>query len=260
MKNFELPTLTRLKSWLDWELQGLLNRGWSELTRLFGLFAIAGVFITAAGASGTPEARQLVQTVVTGFVGLLLLHPFLRCGEMFTTDRIPRGWFSTPKFPRLLIFSGVARTWLLNFCGLLIFVFLLTPANFSFSFLLSPYFWLLFLLLVPGAVGCGLLIHGFQLFVETSGSVRWGVSRLIEFLGGVFVRPAWLVFWLYPVHFLVPHSYLTELGRTLNRNQSFELNYYLLGVGVSLGLCLLGTVIFFRVLDDYVQSGRLYTN
>ncbi len=260
MVEFDFPGPTQWRSWLEWELQGLLDRGWIELSRLVGLLAITGIFISFFTSGGDPAVQEIVKSITVGFCTLLLLHPFLKTGEALATNRIPSAWFLAPLFSYLFVFSGVLRNWLLNLGALVLFSVMLSMAGIRFTFLFSPYYWVLFLILVPGAVGCGLLVHSFQLFVESPGSIRWGISRLFEFFGGVFIRPAWLPVWLYPLHYLIPHSYLSELGRSFSLIPPHSIYYYSVGLVASFLSFGLGTVIFFRVFDDYIQNGRMYRN
>ncbi len=251
--SLKLPTYSQVKGWLDWELQRLLNRSWRELFRLLGLLSLSLVFIVIARQG----YEKIVQEVIIGFVGLLLLHPFLRAGEPYVRGVIPRRWLSSPVSLQMLAFSGVLGRWFLNLIGLVVFVIILSLAGFSFAFLLSPLYWLLFLLLLPGTLGLGLFFNGLGLWVGEL-PFRGGVYRAIELLGAVFFRPFHLPAWLYGLSWLVPHTYLNELARDLTLAAHWSPAFYIVGIMVSLGLLAGGTVIFFRHLDDYIQSGQIF--
>jgi len=249
----ELPTSSELKGWLDWELQRLLNRSWRELFRLVGLLSITLVFITIAGRG----YEKIIEELAIGFVGLLLLHPFMRAGESYVRSNIPRRWLSSPVSLEMLAFSAVLGRWFLNLIGLLVFVIILSLAGFNFAFLFSPLYWLLFLLLVPGALGLGLFFNGLGLWVGEL-PIRRGVDRVVELLGAVFFRPIHLPVWLYGLSWLIPHTYLNELGRDLSLEAHWSPAFFFVGILVSLALFIGGTVIFFRNLDDYIQSGQIF--
>ncbi len=253
MIKIKIPSITQLKGWLSWEVEQLFIRGLGQLFQLAGLLAVAMVLIVLR-----PQATELIDQLSVGLIGLLILHPFLCCGEAVVDRTMPRRWFSTPAFPLLFVVAGVLNRWLINLFGMLLFALVLGLAGLPVQFLFSPRYWLLFVLLVPGLVGWGLIVQGLRLIVERGSSIRQGVQRFFELLGGVFFRPAALPFWLFPLHYLIPHAYLNELARDLLETPQHGFFYYFLGVIISLLLFSGGVVIFFRFLDDYIQSGRIF--
>lgn len=248
-----LPNTVQFRTLLRFEFIKLMNRGAVIFLRLIGLLAVSGIILINPGKFSSDYGRVLIPGLATIF----LLHPFLSAGRAFSRGfGLPCSWRCSPGSWILFIFLDIPGKLILNILGLGIFAFILSTGGYSVIFLLDPRYWLYYLALIPGALGLGLLIQAVYLALDTE-SGGWEFRRLIEFLGGVFIRPEWLPAGIYYISFLFPHAYLSELGRVLIKNSKPAGWYYPGGVLVCILLLVVGGLIFKTVLSKSVQQGKM---
>jgi ABC-type multidrug transport system permease subunit len=253
---FELSQLKSfLNSWrvlLEWEFLRTLNRGWQVFARLIVLGILLVLIVLLEDVIG----ENYFSVLLPGLATIFLLHPFLYCGSQLSSRfELPFAWRSTPVNLMFFVYAGVVPEFLVSFIGFIIFFIILAILGVVPLFFTAPLYWIIFLALIPGAIGWGLILHAIELMAETDGSVAFAGRRLIELLGVVFILPAWLPTWIYPLHYLFPHSYLAQFGRGVWLSESFAPLYYSAGVAIGFVLLAAGMTIFSLVLDITVQRG-----
>ncbi len=250
----ELVTgLNRMRLLLRYEFLKITNRSWAIFFKLVGLLVIAGIILSIPAEIG----GQYIEILLPGLATVFLLHPFLHAGKVYTGGfKLPASWRSIPVPPVFWGLYGLAGKLVINSGGLVIFFLLMAAGGYSTSFLLSPYYWLLYFALIPGALGWGLLFQALSLVVETGDTGR-GLRRVVEWLGGVFIRPLWLPPVLYQLSYIFPHTYLSGLGRELIKNQRPASWFYPAGAVVSFLVLGAGAASFYMVLKRALQHGKV---
>lgn len=255
-----LPTKwLRIPSWRSvaavfrWELFRSLHAGWGEISRGMGLMAMAGILVSLEPVLG----RNYLELLLPGLAAALLLHPLLRAGSVFAGEVVlPRRWRTLPLPLPWFGLVGFLPRLLVNLLGLLLFLSFFAGGGYAVPFLVHPLFWLGWILLIPGALGWGLIITTLALLADRTSSLRWGFRRLFEWIGAVFVPAASLPASVYPLHYAIPHAYLAGVGRGLRGGTEGLGSLLLGGGGVGLLLLLAGVGFYLVVLDRHVQRGR----
>lgn len=253
-KWLQIPSWRSVAAVFRWEMIRHVHAIWGEVARAVGLVALAGILLAVEPLVG----RDYVRVLLPGLTAALLLHPVLSAGKLFTRESLfPRRWRTLPVPLPWFGLAGFFPRLALNLLGTVVFLGIFRWSGYGVVYMMHPLFWVGWFLLVPGALGWGLIVTSLALLTGQGTSLRWGTRRLFEWVGAVFVPASALPVFVLPFHYLVPHGYLAELGRTLGGGTNRSVLKALVG-GAGIGLLVLvaGGCCFAYVLHRYVQTGR----